>query len=91
MHRVVANRTLVVLSLVICVTALVLAVALYGITRDEDRDVAALALCFRVGEGLLAATPTGFSARCGARRASKARPAKSEVPDAVVPSAVACT
>lgn len=48
-------RVNVVLSLAICATALVLAVALYGITRDEDRDVAVLALSFRVGEGLLAA------------------------------------
>lgn len=44
-----------VLSLLTCVTALALGVALYGITRDEDRDLALLALCFRVGEGLLAA------------------------------------
>jgi hypothetical protein len=48
-------RVNVVLSLGICVTALVLAVALYGITRDEDREVAVLALSFRLGEGLLAA------------------------------------
>ena len=48
-------RVNVVLSLVICVTALVLAVALYAITRDEDREVALLALSFRLGEGLLAA------------------------------------
>ncbi len=32
-----------------------LAVALFGITRDEDRDLAVLALSFRVGEGMLAA------------------------------------
>ncbi len=48
-------RVNVVLSLVVCVTALVLAAALYGLTRDEDRDVAVLALSFRVGEALLAA------------------------------------
>lgn len=48
-------RITIILSLLTCVTALVLAVALYGITRDEDRDLAALALSFRVGEGMLAA------------------------------------
>jgi hypothetical protein len=48
-------RTNVVLSLVICVTAVVLATALYAITRDEDRDLAVLALAFRLGEGLLVA------------------------------------
>jgi hypothetical protein len=44
-----------VLSLVICVTAVVLATALYAITRDEDRDLAVVALAFRLGEGLLVA------------------------------------
>ena len=48
-------RTNIVLSLVICVTAVVLATALYAITRDEDRDLAVLALAFRLGEGLLIA------------------------------------
>jgi Domain of unknown function (DUF4386) len=46
-------RVSIVLSLVICLTALVLAVALYAITRDVDRDLALLALCCRVGEALL--------------------------------------
>lgn len=48
-------RTNIVLSLVICVTAVVLATALYAITRDEDRDLALVALAFRLGEGLLVA------------------------------------
>jgi hypothetical protein len=48
-------RVSMVLSLFTCVTAMALGVALYGITRDEDRDLAVLALSFRVGEGLLAA------------------------------------
>ena len=48
-------RTNIVLSLVICVTAVVLATALYAITRDEDRDLAVVALAFRLGEGLLVA------------------------------------
>jgi hypothetical protein len=48
-------RITIVLSLLICVTALTLAVALYGITREENRELAVLALSFRVGEGILAA------------------------------------
>ena len=40
-----------VLSLFICVTALTLAVALYGVTRDEDHDIAVLALVCRCIEG----------------------------------------
>jgi hypothetical protein len=51
-------RVNVVLSLLMCVTAVTLAVALYAITRDEDRDVALLALSFRVAEGMLAAVAT---------------------------------
>jgi hypothetical protein len=46
-------RVSIGLSLVICLTALVLAVALYAITRDVDRDLAVLALCCRIGEALL--------------------------------------
>ena len=41
------------LTLLTSVTALTLAVALYAITRDEDRDLATLGLCCRVGEGML--------------------------------------
>jgi hypothetical protein len=41
------------LTLLTSMTALTLAVALYAITRDEDRDLAILALCCRVGEGML--------------------------------------
>jgi hypothetical protein len=41
------------LTLLTSITALTLAVALYAITRDEDRDLATLALCCRVGEGML--------------------------------------
>ena len=45
----------ILLTLLTSVTALTLAVALYAITRDEDRDLATLALCCRVGEGMLGA------------------------------------
>jgi hypothetical protein len=48
-------RVAVLLSLLTCFTALVLAVTLYGITRDQDSDLAMLALTCRVGEGLLGA------------------------------------
>lgn len=49
---------LVVLLLVLdCAVALVLAVALYGITRDEDHELAVLALSCRVGEGVVGAIP----------------------------------
>jgi hypothetical protein len=46
-------RLVAVLSLVSCFCALVLAVTLYGITRDEDRDLAMLGMTFRLGEGVL--------------------------------------
>jgi Domain of unknown function (DUF4386) len=43
------------LTLLTTVDALVLGVALWALTRDEDADLAMLALCFRAGEGVLAA------------------------------------
>jgi hypothetical protein len=48
-------RVAIVLSLLTCFTALVLAVTLYGITRGQDPDLAMLALTCRVGEGVLGA------------------------------------
>lgn len=48
-------RLAIVLSQLIIVDALVLAVALYGLTRDYDRDIALLALTFRVAEGVIGA------------------------------------
>jgi len=45
----------VVLDLLQCFSALVLAVTLYAITREQDPDLAMLALSCRVGEGLLGA------------------------------------
>lgn len=50
-------RITVLLLLLDCVVALVLAVGLYGITRDEDHDLALLAMSCRVGEGVVAAIP----------------------------------
>ncbi len=51
-------RVTVLLSLLICVTALMLAVSLYAITRDVDRDLALLALSCRLGESILTAIET---------------------------------
>jgi len=48
-------RVDIVLSLLVCITAVVLATTLFGLTRDEDRDLAVLALAFRLGEGVLIA------------------------------------
>jgi hypothetical protein len=44
-------RLIVVLTLLTIFNALVLAVALYALTRDEDPDIALLALMCRVAEG----------------------------------------
>ncbi len=46
---------IVVLGVLTFVDAVVLAVALYALTRDQDRDIAVLALCCRVGEGVIGA------------------------------------
>jgi len=45
-------RVAVILSLLSGLSALVLAVTLYAITRDQDPDLALLALTCRVGEGI---------------------------------------
>jgi hypothetical protein len=46
-------RLTILILLLECFSALVLAVTLYGITRDEDHDLATLALACRVAEGIL--------------------------------------
>jgi uncharacterized protein DUF4386 len=51
-------RLTIVLGLLMAVCAIVLAVTLYAITRDQDSDLAMLALISRVGEGLLNAIST---------------------------------
>jgi hypothetical protein len=48
-------RISVLLDLLGCFSALVLAVTLYAITRDQDHDLALLAMTCRIGEGLLSA------------------------------------
>jgi hypothetical protein len=45
-------RIAILLSLLAGFNALVLAVALYGITRHQDPELAVLALCCRAGEGV---------------------------------------
>ena len=49
-------RLAIVLKLGECFSVFVLAVALYGITRDEDQELAMLALLCRVAEGVFIAT-----------------------------------
>lgn len=48
-------RLAAVLSLIGCFCALALAVTLYAITRDQDRDLAMLGLTCRVAEGVVGA------------------------------------
>jgi hypothetical protein len=48
-------RLAAVLSFIGCVCALVLAVTLYAITREQDRDLALLGLTCRVAEGVVGA------------------------------------
>jgi hypothetical protein len=48
-------RVAVLLELLECFSAVVLAVVLYGITRDEGHELAMLAMACRVGEGVLGA------------------------------------
>src|SRR6266571_1844749 len=49
-------RLAMILKLGECFSAFVLAVALYGITRDDDQELAMLALLCRVAEGVFIAT-----------------------------------
>jgi uncharacterized protein DUF4386 len=56
-----AVGVVLVLGLLQVVSALVLAVTLYAITREQDSDLAMLGLTFRVGEGLVGASiPTSL-------------------------------
>jgi uncharacterized MAPEG superfamily protein len=50
-----AMRLTILLELLECFAALVLAVTLYGITRDESHELAMMALVCRVSEGVLGA------------------------------------
>jgi len=55
-HHVTDMRLDVVLTLLSCLSALVLAATLYAVTRDEDADLAMLGLICRVAEGVVGAT-----------------------------------
>jgi Domain of unknown function (DUF4386) len=48
-------RVTIVLTLLQAAYAVVLGVTMYALTRDQDRDLALIALCCRVGEGVIAA------------------------------------
>lgn len=48
-------RVSMLLTLAECFSALVVAVALYGVTREEDHELATLALVCRVAEGVIGA------------------------------------
>ena len=56
-HHATEIRIAFLFSLVASFCALVLAVTLYAITRDEDRDLAMLGLVCRVGEGVSGTLP----------------------------------
>jgi hypothetical protein len=49
-------RLTILLTMLTFFVAVTLAVTLYALTRDEDRDLALLALCCRVTEGVIAPT-----------------------------------
>ncbi|PYP61166.1 MAG: hypothetical protein DMD26_18255 [Gemmatimonadetes bacterium] len=51
-------RVSIVLTMISFVDAVVLAVALYGLTRDEDNELAVLALACRLTEGMINAIAT---------------------------------
>lgn len=51
-------RLTILLTLLTFAIAVVLAVALYALTRDQDPDLAVMALCFRASEGVIAAVST---------------------------------
>src|SRR6266851_834007 len=52
-HHASAMRLAIVLEMLGCFCALVLAVTLYAITREQDPDLAMLAMTCRVAEGVL--------------------------------------
>ena len=47
-------QVIILLTLLQAGCALVLAITLYALTRDLDRDLAVMAMCCRVGEGIIA-------------------------------------
>lgn len=61
--HVTAVRVSAMLTLLTFFEAIVLAVTLYALTRDEDPDLAILAMCCRVGEGVLGAVAAASTLR----------------------------
>jgi len=51
-------RLSIVFTLITIFNAIILGMALYALTRDEDPDLALLALACRIGEGVINAIPT---------------------------------
>jgi len=77
-------RLTVVLTLLTFVIAVTLAVTLYALTRDQDHDVALIALCCRATEGVLAAV----SAVQTLQLLAVARASTAAAPDAAVAQAL---
>jgi Domain of unknown function (DUF4386) len=79
-------RLTVVLGLASMMSALTLGATLYGLTRDQDPELALLALTCRVGEGVLGAIPTLATV---ALLSLSAADAGGSVPDAATANALA--
>ncbi len=78
-------RVNVVLGLLTCFVALTLGVALYAITRDQDPDLAMLALACRVGEGVVGAVSLPLTlGLLAVATAGGANPPGAAPPDALV-------
>jgi hypothetical protein len=78
-------RAAIVLEMIGCFCALVLAVTLYAITRDEDPDLALLAMVCRVAEGVIG----GISLEPMLRRLWLATAAGADAPDPASATALA--
>ena len=78
-------RVAVVLEMIGCFCALVLAATLYAITRDEDPDLALLAMVCRVAEGVIG----GVSLETMLRKLWLATAAGADVPDPASANALA--
>lgn len=78
-------RVAVVLEMIGCFCALVLAVTLYAITRDEDPDLALLAMVCRVAEGVIG----GLSLEPMLRKLWLATAAGADAPDPASANALA--
>jgi len=80
----------ILLTLLQSACAMVLAVTLCALTRDEDRDLAVMALCCRVGEGVVGVlAPLGTLALQSVATASVAALGADAAPGADVASAAA--